>query len=212
MRYKYPRTTHLPWSRSKTEDDKVLKNTDHFRGNEVVVTEKLDGENTTLYTDYMHARSIDSKDHDSRHWLKQMHASIGFQIPEGWRICGENVFAMHSIHYTRLTDYFYAFSIFSDQNVCLSWSETMLWCQKLNIQHAPILYEGVFDEKIIQSLYTQISKFGGEQEGYVVRLKDAFHYDDFKLSIAKFVRKNHVQTDDHWLSKQITMNLRKDHY
>lgn len=72
MRVKYPRTFHLPWSRSYTHDDKVLKHVQHFEGKEVVVTEKMDGENTTMYRDYLHARSIDSKDHPSRHWIKNV--------------------------------------------------------------------------------------------------------------------------------------------
>lgn len=43
---KYPRTFHLPWSLGATSDDKVLKNVDHFEGTCVVITEKMDGENS----------------------------------------------------------------------------------------------------------------------------------------------------------------------
>lgn len=46
-RKKYPRTFHLPWSESKTEDDKTLSPQQvekMFVGKQVVVTEKLDGE------------------------------------------------------------------------------------------------------------------------------------------------------------------------
>ena len=59
-RVKYPRTFHLPYSPQRGEGDKVLPSDDIFRGKPVVVTEKMDGENTTLYADYLHARSIDS--------------------------------------------------------------------------------------------------------------------------------------------------------
>jgi hypothetical protein len=41
--------------------------------------------------------------------------------------------------------------------------------------------------------YTKQSVLGGEQEGYVIRLADGFQYDDFKQSVGKFVRKNHVR-------------------
>jgi len=44
MRYKYPRTSHLPWSLGSTNDDKILQSIDHFIDREVVVTVKLDGE------------------------------------------------------------------------------------------------------------------------------------------------------------------------
>lgn len=41
---KYPRTPHLPWSEGMTSDDKMLKTTNIFVGNRVIVTEKLDGD------------------------------------------------------------------------------------------------------------------------------------------------------------------------
>ena len=129
MLKKYPRTFHLPWSRSRTDDDKILRTVRHFEGKEVVVTEKLDGENTTLYRNHIHARSLDSKDHASRHWVKMLHGTISFHIPEGWRICGENVYALHSIYYEQLTSYFYVFSIWNENNECLSWDETVEWAE-----------------------------------------------------------------------------------
>ena len=56
MRTHYPRTPHLPWSPGATPDDVRAGDPGALRGREVVVTEKLDGENTTLYRDGMHAR------------------------------------------------------------------------------------------------------------------------------------------------------------
>ena len=206
MRKKYPRTFHLPWSRSRTDDDKILRTVTHFEGKEVVVTEKLDGENTSLYRDYIHARSIDSKDHESRHWVKMLHGTIAFHIPDGWRICGENVFAKHSIHYETLTSYFYVFSIWNENNECLSWDETIEWASLLGLEIAPVLYRGVWNEEVVKSCYTKVSRFGGEQEGYVVRVTEGFRYEDFKWSAAKFVRKNHVQTDKHWLAQAVVPN------
>ncbi|MED1916457.1 RNA ligase family protein [Bacillus thuringiensis] len=206
MLKKYPRTFHLPWSRSRTDDDKILRTVSHFEGKEVVVTEKLDGENTTLYRNHIHARSLDSKDHASRHWVKMLHGTISFHIPEGWRICGENVYALHSIYYEHLTSYFYVFSIWNENNECLSWDETVEWAELLGFKTAPVLYRGIWKEETVKSCYTKQSVFGGEQEGYVVRITERFPYEDFNQSAAKFVRKNHVQTDQHWLSKPVVPN------
>ncbi|MFF2528045.1 RNA ligase family protein [Brevibacillus sp. NPDC058079] len=206
MLKKYPRTFHLPWSRSRTDDDKILRTVSHFEGKEVVVTEKLDGENTTLYRNHIHARSLDSKDHASRHWVKMLHGTISFHIPEGWRICGENVYALHSIYYEHLTSYFYVFSIWNENNECLSWDETVEWAELLGFKTAPVLYRGIWKEETVKSCYTKQSVFGGEQEGYVVRITERFPYEDFKQSASKFVRKNHVQTDQHWLSKPVVPN------
>ena len=206
MRKKYPRTFHLPWSRSYTHDDKVLRNVDQFIGKEVVVTEKLDGESCSMYGNYLHARSLDSGDHPSRHWVKMFHANISYHIPKDWRICGENMFAKHSIYYEELTSYFYLFSIWDEENNCLSWDDTAELAKEWGIETAPVLYRGIFDEEVIKSVYTKVSRFGGEQEGYVIRTADSFSYDVFSTHVAKFVRKNHVQTSDHWLSEKIVPN------
>lgn len=61
----------------------------------------------------------------------------------------------------------------------------------------------------MKACYTRQSVFGGEQEGYVVRLTSSFAYADFKYSAAKFVRKNHVQTDQHWMAKAVEPNMLK---
>lgn len=69
---KYPRTPHLPWSEGATSDDVFLNNCSHFEGKEVVVTEKLDGECTSMYHDKIHARSIDSRNHPSSHYSQNL--------------------------------------------------------------------------------------------------------------------------------------------
>ncbi len=94
----------------------------------------------------------------------------------------------------------------STKNECLSWDKTVEWAALLGLETAPILYRGIWNEETIKKCYSKISVFGGEQEGYVVRTTDGFQYDDFKNSVAKFVRKNHVQTDQHWLSKSVIPN------
>jgi hypothetical protein len=207
---KYPRTFHLPWSRSYTDDDRILRNTNHFIGKEVVVTEKMDGESCSMYSNHIHARSIDSANHPSRNWVKMLHGSFAHEIPEGFRLCGENVFAKHSIYYDQLPSYFLLFSIWNNKNECLSWDETVEWANLMNLETVPVLYRGIYDEEKIKSCYTMKSEYDGIQEGYVVRTVDGFHYDQFKHHVAKFVRKNHVQTDEHWLIKPIEPNnLRK---
>ena len=61
QRYKYPRTPHLSFSPGVGGDDIKLDSNKIFANCQVVVTEKLDGENTTFYPNYIHARSLDSR-------------------------------------------------------------------------------------------------------------------------------------------------------
>lgn len=210
MKYlKYPRTVHLPWSEAITSDDKVAHSVGHFVGKQVVVTEKMDGENTTLYSDHLHARSLDSKGGEDRAWVKQLWSGIRSDIPQGWRICGENLWAKHSVAYTELKSYFYGFSIWDDNNNALSWDDTVEYFGMLGIVPVPVLYSGEWDEKAIRSLSKGMNL--EQTEGYVVRLADSFHYNDFSTSVAKFVRKGHVQTDKHWRTQEFVPNILKNY-
>lgn len=207
MYQKYPRTPHLPWSPGITSDDKVLDSLNGFTGVEVVITEKLDGENSSLYTNHSHARSLDSQMHPSRSWLRQMHASIKHEIPEGWRICGENLYAKHSIHYSNLPSYFFVFGIYDNKNICISWDDTKEWCSLLGLCMVPELYRGMWDADLVKALWKNTSAFGGEGEGYVVRTAAAFPYDQFWSHVAKYVRADHVQTSEHWMQEAVVKNL-----
>lgn len=200
--FKYPRTPHLPWSEGVGSDDLRIIAGSQFEGQQVVITEKMDGENTSIYREKIHARSLDSRHHPSRNWVKRWHATIAHEIPLGWRVCGENVFAQHSISYNDLESYFYGFSIWDDMNTCLSWDETLEWFGLLAITSPNILYRGIWDAKTIRDLEVDTEK----SEGYVVRLASGFQFDDFKQSVAKWVRKNHVQTDEHWMHSEIVSN------
>ena len=206
---KYPRTYHLPWSNA-TSDDKMLQSDLHFEGRQVVVTEKLDGENTTLYNDIFHARSIDSKSHESRNFVKAFHAQYRRQIPTDMRICCENVTAKHSIHYSILLFFLYGISVCRNY-LCLSWDECCHWFDILHIPSVPVIYRGQYKDSRIRELYRQYESDklndGQQVEGYVVRMADSFKYDRFKYNVAKYVRPNHVQTDEHWMHKKMELNI-----
>ena len=205
---KYPRTYHHPYSDSVTEDDRTLKDTSHFEGKEVVITIKKDGENFTGYNDYCHARSIDSLNHESRNWAKQFHFSIAHDLPEGFRYCAENLYAKHSIHYTDLKSYIYGFQMW-DKDICLSWDETKEWFDLLNITPVEEVYRGLYSDKVVKDLFDSMDK--SKEEGLVIRLATDFKYKDFKKSVAKLVRKDHIADgSNHWRFRRITPNLLKE--
>lgn len=205
-RVKYPRTYHLPWSPGVTSDDRIwTKETLAFYDEtkpEVVITEKMDGENTTMYKDYLHARSIDYTPHESRNWIKAIHAKIAHDLPEGWRLCGENLYAKHSILYTALPGYYMVFGLWNDQNLCLSWAETMEWAELLGLPMVNQIYRGPWDRKIIENLKINEQT----SEGYVVRPAGVFHYRHFRNVVGKYVRASHVQTHGGWMRQQVQPN------
>ncbi|TRV77019.1 AAA family ATPase [Streptomyces sp. 130] len=201
MRTHYPRTPHLPWSPGATSDDVRMTDLAALAGAEVVVTEKLDGENTTLYADGLHARSLDSAHHPSRTWVKALQARVGPRIPQGWRICGENVFARHSLAYDSLENHFYGFSVW-DGDRCLGWDRTVEFLRSLGIPAPPVLWRGVFDAKALRALKPDT----GRQEGYVVRPAAGFPAALFGRVVGKWVRPGHVVTDTHWMHAEVVEN------
>ena len=213
---KYPRTLHLPWSDTIGPDgDHVLEAASVFAGQEVVVTEKLDGENTTIYPTHQHARSLDSGHHVSRGWVKNFGARVGPHMPDDIRINGENMFALHSIAYDALPSYFVVFAMWR-ANALLSWDETAEICARIEADSgeklplAPVLYRGMWDEKHIRALYDAnnppASRFGPTSEGYVVRVARELKRDEWERGVAKYVRPRHVQTGPHWMLKPVEKN------
>jgi RNA ligase len=209
-RVKFPRTYHLPWSAGMHDDDRQMPSIDRFIGRRVIVTEKMDGENTTMYADYIHARSIDGRSHPSRDWVKGLWGRIAHDIPPDWRVCLENLYARHSLAYRDLVSYAYGFSVWNERNVCLAWDETVEWLELLGIPPVPVLYDGLFDEALIRGLYDERRDWD-TREGYVVRLADNFAYGQYRHCVGKYVRRNHVATTPHWMHGQpiVPNELRK---
>lgn len=195
-RVKYPRTHHLPWSPGVTSDDRVMPDTTAFQGEDVVVTVKMDGENTTLYRSGLHARSLDYSPRRDRDRVRALHAAIAHDIPDGWRVCGENVWATHSIRYSGLRSFFFVFSIWTDDGA-LSWDDTLEWSALLGLEVVPVLFRGLWDEQKVRALY-QSTHEGNECEGYVARVSRAFPPAQFRTHVGKYVRAGHVRTQAHW--------------
>ena len=202
---KYPRTYHLPNSPGLQNDDRLIESLDGLLNKEVIVTIKMDGENTTMYKDKIHARSLDSAFHMSRTWVRGLQGNIGYMLPSGMRICGENLYAQHSIHYPNLKSYFLVFNIW-DKDICLSWDETNMWCEKLGLDLVTEFYRGPLDLDKIHELYkTEVCK-DFEHEGYVIRIADQFSIEEFNSVVVKWVREGHVCTNDHWMHQKIEQN------
>jgi ATP-dependent RNA circularization protein (DNA/RNA ligase family) len=206
---KYPSTKHVPWSPEKHRDDDYHEDVSFFEGREVILTEKMDGENTTIYSNgEYHARSLQTPYHPSRTWAGKTAGRVGHQLPDGWRICGENVYAKHSIKYENLDSYFYVFSIWNEENKCLSWDKTVEWCGLLDLNHVPVIWRGMYDESKIRKFNEKRLNETSEDpvEGYVMRTVSGFDFEDFSLHLAKWVRPDHVQTDEDWLRKEVEPN------
>lgn len=207
IRFKHPRTPHAPWSEGRDADDIEIADLSCFVGKEVVVSEKLDGESLSAYSDgYSHARSVDSKYHPSRERARALMAAVAHELPPGWRIGAENMQAVHSIAYDGMQAWAYVYAIWNERNECISYDDTLEWCALLGLQIVPELYRGIWDEEKVKACWTGVSKLGGEQEGYVVRTAEAFGYSEYRNHVMKMVRRQHVKTDQHWMHSEMVEN------
>ena len=201
---KYPRTYHLDFSPGATSDDKISKSVDSIIGIDVVITEKLDGENTSMTNDGVYARSHAT--FTTSNWSKevrQLHdIKVRGQLDEDTYIFGENLEAIHSIEYGILDSYFYTFGV-REKNIWLDWKSVEEYAYLLDLKVVPVLFKGIIKDKsqlelLVNKFMSEESLLGGEKEGIVIRNSNSFDGDFFNQNVMKYVRANHVTTDEHW--------------
>lgn len=200
---KYGRTFHLPLSPGATSDDKIMSSLDGLMAEDLVVTEKMDGENTTIHAGGTHARSPDSRYHPSRDWLKAFAAGISPDLTPGERIVGENLYARHSVAYHALPSYFLGFAWIVGDEI-QAWDLTLARFEELGIRPVPTLYRGPYRTGLFDELAKALDLT--KQEGFVARTANSFLESDMPTRMGKFVRKGHVQSETHWMKAELIPN------
>ncbi len=233
---KYHRTLHLPWSPGATSDDKYMPTAEHLVGKEAIISEKLDGENNCLTTeeDGYYARSHGGMPtHVSNRMGRTLHKALRYSIDPNLSVFVEYCYAVHSIKYNLgLPSYFFVFGVRDDKTkVWWGWDDVCLMASVLNLPTVPVLWRGVVSSvaelKTLTESYckNQASVYGtaledgsfqtrsdkvtvGIREGVVVKLTES--YTDPSKTLGKWVRPNHVATDQHWREKQVERQELRD--
>jgi hypothetical protein len=215
---KYPRTYHFPFSPGTTSDDRIAKNFDNLLQEPIIITEKLDGENTCLNQHGVFARSHGAPTRNPwANYLWDIWNSLHKQLGD-LELFGESVYAVHSIEYSKLDSYYYLFAI-RDGDRWLSWEEVEFYADVLGLPTVPVLFRGevaqleaspkaaTLSEKIANfilktvqepSSLSDLDLWPTPREGVVARVAREFTTDEFTQCVFKWVRKNHVKTDEHW--------------
>ena len=204
---KYGRTFHLPISPGATSDDKIMPSVNGLMVDDLVVTEKMDGENTTIHRAGSYARSPDSRYHPSRDWLKAFAAGITPYLDEGERIVGENLYARHSVAYDALPSYFLGFAWIIGDEV-QAWDLTLARFDELGIRPVPTLYRGPYRNGLFDDLAKSLDL--NRQEGFVALIANAFAETSMPESVGKYVREGHVQSEVHWMKAALIPNRLAD--
>lgn len=201
---KYPRTAYSPWSPA-VADGKPLVDMRNFVGNEIVITEKIDGSNVLLHGGRAYARSVTGA---GRHgWMgmvRKYHAWKTDTYPE-LHFYGEDIYGLHTIAYDPVPENatYYLFAI-RREDCWLSWDDVTDHARELDLYTVPVLYRGVVPtaselRSLAVELMADKSALGPEREGIVIRRATSFKASEFGDSICKMVRAGHVQVDaQHW--------------
>lgn len=152
--------------------------------------------------------------------IKTLVAGLGYVwsglLEPGTKLFGENMFGIHSIEYDGLTNFFYLFGVQRPSGEFASWDEVVEIADSIGVPTVPVLFSGVVRslEELERLMVTAAGRPSGAgirtlPEGFVVRRQAAFEEGEFERSVAKFVRRGHVQTDDSWLRTWQKAKLRK---
>lgn len=179
-----------------------------------MMSEKLDGSNVCLESEAVFARShASAPNHPSFDALKALHSGIKFRIPAGLQVFGEWLYAKHSIGYDKLPSHLMVFGVRDlTTNRWASWEEVEMWADELACPTVPVLERQVIVhsdaelQKLVEAHALLPSRVGEAREGIVVRRICDMADELFSNYVAKWVRKDHVQTDDHWKSQAIVKN------
>jgi hypothetical protein len=219
---KYPRTYHIKGSPGTNNDDRISKNIRMICSGEIVMTEKLDGSNTSISKHGVYGRSrVAPSKNPWDDWMKPLWNTIKNDLGE-FELCGENMYGIHSIEYSNLNSHFYVFGIRdTERDAWLSWDEVEFYANMLDLPTVPVLFksESTFKcepefilEKVLNfvaqpSTLSDEKHFITPKEGVVTRIRGEFPNDMFFNSIFKWVRKGHVKTDKHWSKNWVRAKL-----
>jgi hypothetical protein len=231
---KYPRTPHL-FAAAGTSDDKRLSVKESLRliaEPSLVVEEKIDGTNVGIHFSDDNQLILQCRGHlitEGMHpqydlfkrWASAktptLHAMLGSQFI----LFGEWMYAKHSIHYQKLTHYFFEFDIYDKQNAqFLTLDARLDLLSGTTIQTVPVIHRGPIGRGELESLIGA-SAFGSRFENPIsgqtdARMEGVYLRTENELSVssrAKIVRPEFVEKikqSTHWQRSVMIPNLLAD--
>lgn len=218
--FRFPHTPHLAWlGEGQPRDDKLLtvEEVSELLSGNVVVEEKVDGANIGFSTTedgelrvqnrgtYLEAGESHPQFRPLWSWLPARAPALVGALWPNLMLFGEWCFAVHSVAYDRLPDWFVGFDVY-DREVGAFWDvgRRNELLSSVGLHAVPRLAEGHFTVAELEKLLTNGSRVGGEaMEGIVVRRESG----GFTTARAKLVRAAFAQAiDEHWSRGQLRRN------
>lgn len=231
---KYPRTPHLFGSKG-TDDDKHLgeEESQRFLADEsLIVEEKIDGTNVGIHFSDSSEMVLQCRGHlitEGMHpqydlfkqWAAVKRRVLEETLENRFILFGEWVYARHSIHYRKLTHYFFEFDIYDkEEGVFLDLERRLALLDGTRIQTVPVVHSGSVSRGDLGDLIGP-SRFDSHFENPITRRADNLmeglyvrtEADGFVTGRGKFVRPEFIEKvkqSTHWQHQRIVPNLLAD--
>jgi len=210
---------------SATRDDLVLDKNDlkKFLANSLWVEEKIDGANLGISITEDYEIRFQNRSHyvttetasqwkTLDQWKKQHQEALYSFLTPNLILYGEWCYSKHSIHYTRLPDYFLAFDIYdktAKKFVSAARRDELL--RDTGIRTVPFVANGVFTpDQLRQHLANgRASFYDGPMEGLYLRIEK----DGYLVERGKIVRSDFLGEPEegaevvHWSKREVVKNI-----
>ncbi|RIK84421.1 MAG: DNA ligase [Planctomycetota bacterium] len=163
---KYPRTPHIYGSKG-TDDDKHLDEaaSDAFIADEsLIVEEKIDGTNVGIHFSARGELVLQCRGHliaEGMHpqydlfkqWTAARRYALEPRLADRYILFGEWMYARHSIHYRKLTHYFYEFDVYDKlRSVFLDLVSRRALLEGTGVETVPVLHAGAISRANLSKL------------------------------------------------------------
>jgi len=217
--FRFPHTPHLAWlGPGKPRDDKVLSPNEarELLSHEVLVEEKIDGSNIGFSVDvhgtlraqnrgsYLDLGALQGQWKPLKRWLAIRRSTLREVLFPDLALFGEWCYAVHTIRYTRLPDWFLAFDVY-DRARDEFWGARKRndLARALGLAVVPRRAEGRVTLNQLKPIMGSSELATGPAEGLYIR----FEREDRLISRAKLVHAEFVQaTDQHWSKRRLEPN------
>ena len=217
--FRFPHTPHLLWlGKSLPRDDKVMTpdEAQRFLSGEVIVEEKIDGANVGISVDedltirvqnrgqYLSPAHPAGQFRTLFAWLQPRHDRIVDSLFPNLMLFGEWCYAVHSVRYLGLPDWFLAFDVY-DREKGAFWSVERRneLAAALDIATVPLLHRGTASVQELLGLMTRSRFTQGPADGIYLRREE----QDWLAGRAKLVRQDFIQNiDQHWSRRALERN------
>lgn len=216
---RFPHTPHLVWlGPTPPRQDKVLSAAEarELLSAPVVVEEKVDGANLGFSVDehgvlraqtrgrHLEEGGATGQWKPLQRWLTPRAEGLAAALGPDLMLFGEWCYAVHSVRYTRLPDWFLAFDVYDRaKNEFWSADRRNELVGRLDLATVPELGRGRFDVNGLKKVLGHSALADGPAEGIYVRREEQGRL----VQRAKVVRAEFVQAiEQHWSKRQLETN------